>query len=1356
MTVRVNPGLREVVSRTLGNHPLVEYVEPHRYRSISGLTPSDPSFSSQWALATIQASAAWSLWPARFPAAALLGSRVRVAVLDTGADCTHSDFINAGGSSTNSASGGQFSFALSQAIVPTTIPSPACPWQDDHGHGTHVAGTIAAATQNAAGVASLGFNAELLIYKVLDSTGTGDDLGLAEAITEAADAGARVISMSLGGPGYSQLLQDAVDYAWQRNALVVAATGNSNTSTLHFPAGANFALGVGATTSSDIRASFSNYGFGLDVMAPGVSILSTTRGGGYGLMSGTSMATPHVSALAALLFAANPGISAAAVAHRILASADLLTTGGLWNNLLGYGRINAWRALAAALPARSTGGLAGQVVDASGSPVTGAEVVLDGLTATTGDTGLFRFTNFPAGTLALIATAAGLPSRALEVVIPPGGDAHLRLEMRDGAGTFSGFVRSPWGDPIGGAVIQALQGGLVVGGGDSSAAGFYSFQVPAGTHDLLLTATGLTAQTVAAQTLAAGSTTSVDFSAPALGRVAGTVRDQAASPVAGVQILAANDTASAGAVTNAAGEFTTLGLPPGLYTVSASKPTYSHTPVSGVSVSSGDLAPLDLTLLFDDYVITGLTLSPSTVGGGASSTANLVSISPAAGAGGVVVSLSSSNPAVAQVPAGVSIPEGATTSAPFAITTSPVAASTLVTIQATLGSSSRSATLTVAPFQISSLSLSPSSVAGGAATTNNRVYLNSAAPPGGATVTLVSSDPTLATPPPTVTIPAGSTYSSYFTIATSAVLTSTPVTMTASYAGATRQATLTLTPVALSSFSVSPVVLAGGKTIATASVRLNGPAPAGGVAVALQSSHPAATPPATVTVPAGSIASANFTIPTSWVLESTSVTLTAAYAAIQKSVTVVLNPTAVSSLYGAATVTGGKSFTATVYLDGPAAPSGTSVAISSSTPVLSPPGSVTVPSGATSASFLVSTTTVADLVPAVLTASCGGVSKTLNVAVAPAVLSSLSLAATVTGGKTLTGTVYLTGPALPAGQTVTLSSSNPAAAVPASLTVPAGASSATFALTSTPVASAVSAVITAASGGVSKPVTVSVTPAVLSSLSLGATVTGGKTLIGTVYLTGPALPAGQTVTLSSSNPAAAVPASLTVPAGASSASFTLTSTPVASTVSGLITAASGGVSKSVTVSVAPAVLSSLSLGAIVTGGKTLTGTVYLTGPALPAGQTVTLTSSNPAAAVPASLIVPAGASSASFTLTSTPVASTVSGLITAASGGVSKSVTVVVRPPALYSLSIYPITVRGGNSVTATVTLDGPAPAGGVAVALASSSPFAAPPAGVTISAGLASTSFPIPTSAVAASTPAAISATYSAVTKTVLVTITP
>src|SRR6185295_7885419 len=191
------PGLRKQVSAQLAASDLVEYVEPNRVRHADVQAPNDSSYGSEWALQTIHAVQAWSIIPNQFLSGATSASgRLKVAVLDTGADCQHPDFMNAGGTSADAAFGGQLFFASSEAIVPTTLPSPFCPWQDDHGHGTHTAGTVAAATQNALGVASLGYPVTVVSYKILDVHGNGYDADIAQAMMDATDAGVQVISMS--------------------------------------------------------------------------------------------------------------------------------------------------------------------------------------------------------------------------------------------------------------------------------------------------------------------------------------------------------------------------------------------------------------------------------------------------------------------------------------------------------------------------------------------------------------------------------------------------------------------------------------------------------------------------------------------------------------------------------------------------------------------------------------------------------------------------------------------------------------------------------------------------------------------------------------------------------------------------------------------------------------------------------------------------------------------------------------------------------------------------------------------------------------------------------------------------------
>jgi thermitase len=182
--VRLPANADSRASSALAAHGLVDYVEPNRVRHATVLpSPSDPQFASQWALQAVQAAQAWNVLPGRYLNSATAGTnRIKVAILDTGIDCTHPDFKNAGASSTDSALGGQLLFSSSQAFIATTKTNPTCTWQDDHGHGTHVGGIVAAATNNAAGVASLGYALQLVGYKVLDSNGNGSDTTIANAI----------------------------------------------------------------------------------------------------------------------------------------------------------------------------------------------------------------------------------------------------------------------------------------------------------------------------------------------------------------------------------------------------------------------------------------------------------------------------------------------------------------------------------------------------------------------------------------------------------------------------------------------------------------------------------------------------------------------------------------------------------------------------------------------------------------------------------------------------------------------------------------------------------------------------------------------------------------------------------------------------------------------------------------------------------------------------------------------------------------------------------------------------------------------------------------------------------------------
>ena len=222
---------------------------------------------------------------------------------------------------------------------------------DRGGHGTHVAGTIAAdADTTVEGIAP---GARILPVKVLGDDGLGYTDWVADGIVWAADNGADVINLSLGGPGSSTLLTAAVDHARSLGVTVIAAAGNSNTSTPFYPAATRGVIGVSAVDSSRARAGFSNYGSYVDIAAPGVGIVSSYPSG-YASLSGTSMASPHVAGVAALVEAAAPGLTPAQV-ERVLAGSttDLGVTGR--DQLFGHGLVDAVRAVQAANTLADTG-----------------------------------------------------------------------------------------------------------------------------------------------------------------------------------------------------------------------------------------------------------------------------------------------------------------------------------------------------------------------------------------------------------------------------------------------------------------------------------------------------------------------------------------------------------------------------------------------------------------------------------------------------------------------------------------------------------------------------------------------------------------------------------------------------------------------------------------------------------------------------------------------------------------------------------------------------------------------------------------------------------------------------------------
>jgi hypothetical protein len=357
--------------------------------------------------------------------------------------------------------------------------------------------------------------------------------------------------------------------------------------------------------------------------------------------------------------------------------------------------------------------------------------------------------------------------------------------------------------------------------------------------------------------------------------------------------------------------------------------------------------------------LTSLSLSPSAVIGASSSTGT-VTLSAPAPTGGAVVTLTSNNTTVAQVPPNVTVTAGSL-SATFTVTTSSVANTTAVTISGTYPSgTTQSATLTVTAPVVSAVSLSPANVIGGSSSTGT-VTLSGPAPTGGAVVTLTSSNTTIAQVPANVTVATG-LVSATFTVTSSSVASTTPVTISGAYpSGTTRTATLTVTAPVVSAVSLSTVNVVGGSS-STGTVTLSGPAPTGGAVVTLTSSNTTvAQVPANVTVAAG-LVSATFTVTSSSVASTTRVTISGTYPSgttrtATLTVAPVLRISAVS--LSPTSVVGGSSSIGTVTLSGSAPTGGAVVTLTSSnTAVAQVPPNVTVAAGSISATFTVTTSAV--------------------------------------------------------------------------------------------------------------------------------------------------------------------------------------------------------------------------------------------------------------------------------------------------------------------------------------------------------------------------------------------------------------
>ena len=285
----------------LAHRPGVAWAEPD-YKLFALAAPDDPLLAQLGGLGLIHAQAGWDALglSTSYPSS----GGAPVAIVDTGIDAGHEDLAGKVAACASSQNG--------------TIAEGSC--ADDEGHGSHVAGTIAALAGNGVGIAGVAFDAPLIVCKALGADGSGDTSDVAACIAWAHGQGAKVISLSLGGPS-TTTLRAAVRNAWdgggRSGSVVVAAAGNDGNSATDYPAGYPEAVSVAAVDDNGAHAWFSNANDDVEIAAPGVDVLSAKLGGGYVRESGTSMATPHAAGAAALEWEAHPRSSARTIRDRL-------------------------------------------------------------------------------------------------------------------------------------------------------------------------------------------------------------------------------------------------------------------------------------------------------------------------------------------------------------------------------------------------------------------------------------------------------------------------------------------------------------------------------------------------------------------------------------------------------------------------------------------------------------------------------------------------------------------------------------------------------------------------------------------------------------------------------------------------------------------------------------------------------------------------------------------------------------------------------------------------------------------------------------------------------------------------------
>jgi len=402
--LEVPPALQDAIEHALSLLPEVQFVEKNRLLA-PDFVPNDALYSNQWHLQKISAPLAWNI------SQGTLG--VTIAILDSGVDATHPD--------------------LAAKLVPGyNFYDNNTNTTDVYGHGTMVAGVAAALSNNGTGVASVAWQNPLMPIRVTDLQGYASVSAIAQALTWAVDHEAKVLNLSFSGVAGSATIRNAAQYVVSKGGVVVAAAGNCGCtdSTAENP----YVLSVSATDSNDTLASFSSRGSFVDLSAPGVSIYTTTRGGGYGPASGTSFSSPLTAGVVALIMSANPDLTPSEIETLLEATTDDLGTSG-YDSLFGFGRVNAYEALATVVgvpptPSDTTSPTASITSPTHGATVSGTITVS---VSATDDVGVSQVALYRDGVLLATDTAAPF-SFAWNTVQSSTGGHTLQAIARDAAG----------------------------------------------------------------------------------------------------------------------------------------------------------------------------------------------------------------------------------------------------------------------------------------------------------------------------------------------------------------------------------------------------------------------------------------------------------------------------------------------------------------------------------------------------------------------------------------------------------------------------------------------------------------------------------------------------------------------------------------------------------------------------------------------------------------------------------------------------------------------------------------------------------------------------------------------------------